>query len=216
LSRLKFWKFWQSSRSKSGKRSLQTVEAGFTLVELLVVIILTSVVFVTFSSFINNYLVLYSKYQKDSSNFTELASQSQRIAQVLRGLTDIVSESGNDLTAYAYFSPIDTYVSQVHYYLNSAGTALMVDVTPMTSNPPTGTLITANKKTYIILTNYYQVPGGSLFAYYDASGSLLSIPIADEHTIQSIQINLAEPGSHTTQGQQLNITVSLRNRKTNL
>jgi len=191
-------------------------EAGFTLPELLIVISLVAVIFITFSSFFTNYLILYSKYQQDAGNFTELANQSQRIADVLRGLTDIVSESSNDLVAYAYFSPADTYTSQVHYYLNTAGTAVMVDVTPMTANPPIGTLITASKKTYTVISNYYQVSGGSLFGYYDASGTVLSLPISDEHSILEIQVNLAEPATHTANGQKLSITVSLRNRKTNL
>ncbi len=191
-------------------------ERGFSLVELLVVISLVAIIVVTFSSFFNNYLILYSKYQQDSLSFTELAAQSQRVSQVLRGLTDIVSESANDLTAYAYFSPVDTYVSQVRYYLNSTGTALLVDVTPMTANPPIGTLITANKKTYTIISRYYQAPGGSLFSYYDASGTALTLPISDEHSILEIQVNLAEPATHTSKGQALSITVSLRNRKTNL
>ena len=189
---------------------------GFTLVELLVVISLVSIIFVTFGSFFDNYLILYSKYQKDATNFTELANQSQRIADVLRGLTDITAESANSLTAYAYFSPVDTYVSQVHYYLNATNTGVLVDVTPMTANPPIGTLITANEKTYTIITNYFQASGVNLFNYYDPSGTLLTLPITDEHSIQSIQVNLAEPGTHTKNGQTLSITVGLRNRKTNL
>ena len=191
-------------------------DTGFTLPELLIVISLVAIVFITFASFFTNYLILYSKYQQDAGNFKELANQSQRIADVLRGLTDITSESANSLTAYAYFSPADTYTSQVSYYLNTAGTAVMVDVTPMNANPPIGTLITASKKTYTIISNYYQPPGGSLFGYYDASGTALGLPISDEHSIMEIQVNLAEPGSHTTKGQTLSITLSLRNRKTNL
>jgi prepilin-type N-terminal cleavage/methylation domain-containing protein len=202
------------SRLKLGQPAQE--ETGFTLPELLIVISLVGIVFITFSSFFTNYLILYSKYQQDAGNFTELANQSQRIADVLRGLTDITSESANSLTAYAYFSPADTYTSQVSYYLNTAGTAVMVDVTPMTANPPIGTLITASKKTYTIISKYYQVPGGSLFGYYDASGTALALPISDEHSIMEIQVNLAEPGSHTSKGQTLSITLSLRNRKTNL
>lgn len=192
------------------------MEAGFSLVELLVVISLIGIIFFSFSSFFTNYLILYSKYQQDSMNFSEMAQQSQRVAQVLRGLTDIVSESANDITAYAYFSPVDTYVSQVHYYLSSSGKQLMVDVTPMTANPPVGTLIPANKKTYTIISNYFQAPGGSLFNYYDANGALMTLPISDEHSILEIQVNLAEPASHSVNGQTLSTTVSLRNRKTNL
>jgi len=175
-----------------------------------------AIMFISFSSFFMNYLILYSKYQQDGSNFTELAHQSQRVADVLRGLTDIVSESGNSLTAYAYFSPADTYTSVVHYYLSSDGKSVMADVTPMTANPPTGTPITAKQKTYTIITSYYQPVGGSLFTYYDASGTALSLPIADEHSILEIQVNLAESASHSQNGQTLSTVVSLRNRKTNL
>jgi len=196
--------------------AIKSQQAGFTIVELLVVMVVSAIMVVTFGSFFNNYLILYSKFQKDSSSFTELAHQSQRIANVLRGLTDIVSVTDNDLVAYAYFSPVDTYVSQVHYYLNASSTAVMVDVIPMTSNPPVGTLITANKKTYTIISDYYQAPSGSLFTYYDISGTALALPIADQHSIQSIKVNLAAPASHSDKGQNLNTTVSLRNRKTNL
>jgi hypothetical protein len=182
----------------------------------MVVISVVAVMFISFGTFFTNYLILYSKYQQDASGFTELANQSQRIADVLRGVTDIVSESANDLQAYAYFSPQDNYVSLVHYYLNVNSTAIMVDVTPMSANPPNGTPITASKKTYTIITNYYHAPGVNLFNYYDASGTVMSLPIADEHSILEIQVNLAEPGSHTANGQTLSITASLRNRKTNL
>lgn len=191
-------------------------EQGFTLVELLVVISVLAVMTISFATFFTNYLILYSKYQTDASNFGEMASQSQRIADVLRGLTDIVSESANDLSVYAYFSPADTYVSLTHYYLNANRTAVMVDVTPMTANPPGGTPITSETKTYTIISNFYQPPGSSLFNYYDASDTQLTLPISDEHSIMEIQVNLAEPGSHTANGQTLSTTVSLRNRKTNL
>ncbi len=182
----------------------------------MVVISVVAVMFISFGTFFTNYLILYSKYQQDASSFTELANQSQRIADVLRGVTDIVSESSNSLTAYAYFSPQDTYVSLVHYYLSANGTAIMVDVTPMSANPPIGSPLTNSTKTYTIISNYYQASGVNLFNYYDASGTLMALPIADEHSILEIQVNLAEPGSHTKNGQTLSITVSLRNRKTNL
>lgn len=191
-------------------------ESGFSLVELLVVISLIGIIVVSFASFFTNYWILYSKYQQDSLNFGEMAQQSQRITQVLRGLTDIVSVSANEITVYAYFAPSDTYVSQVHYYLDGSGKKLMVDITPMTANPPNGTLLTEQAKTYTIISNYYQAPGVSLFDYYDAGGTKLTLPIADQHSIIQIQVNLAEPASHGSKSQNLSVSVSLRNRKTNL
>lgn len=191
-------------------------QKGFTLVELLVVISLAAIMVVTFSSFFMNYLKLYSKYQSDSLDFNQLASQSQRIADVLRGATDLITVQANALTAYAYFSPVDAYVSQVSYYISTDGKSLMADVIPMTANPPNGTLLTAQKKTYTVINNFYQPSGGSLFAYYDSTGTALTLPVSDEHTILQIQINLATKATHTKNGQTLSTTVSLRNRKTNL
>jgi prepilin-type N-terminal cleavage/methylation domain-containing protein len=191
-------------------------EKGFTLVELLVVIVIFSIVFTTFSSFFNGYLKVYSGYQKDANSFAELAQQSQRISDVMRGITDISSLAANDITAYAYFAPTDTYTSVVRYYLNPAKTAVLVDVTPMTANPPSGTPITAQKKTYTIITNYKNAPNVNLFTYYDASGAALTLPIANQHTVTEIGVNLSTPATHNSKGQQLGVTVSLRNRKTNL
>lgn len=201
----------------SRRRALPAAhEAGFTLIELLVVIILIALLFTAFVTFFDSNLSFYTDYQYNGTNFSELASQSQRISSVLRSLTDIVSESANDLTVYAYFSPTDTYVSLVHYYLNSKGTALMADVTPMTANPPIGTPITSSTETYTIISNYYKAPGSSLFTYFDASGTQLSLPINDEHSVLEIQVNLTEPVAKYSDGQTLSVKVSLRNRKTNL
>jgi prepilin-type N-terminal cleavage/methylation domain-containing protein len=191
-------------------------QSGFTLVELLLVIMLVGVLFASFGVFFNGYLKLYANYQKDANNFSELAQQSQRISYVVRGIVDIISEAPDDLSAYAYFSPVDNYTSVVHYYLNANKTALMADVTPMTANPPNGTLITASKRTYTIIANYSQPSGASLFTYYDAGGGVLTTPVANQHIINSISINLSEPASQNHAGQQLAVKVSLRNRKVNL
>lgn len=187
-------------------------ETGFTLVELLIVIILLAVVVITFSSFFTNYLILYSDYQQDATNFTELSEQSERVANVLRGLSDIVSESADSITFYAYFSPVDTYVSEVSYYLNANNTQLLASVTPMTSNPPIGTPITSETQYYTVINNFYLPVNATLFDYLGAEDVPLSLPISDEHSITAIQVNLAEPESHNPKGQQLSITVSLRNR----
>lgn len=198
------------SRSRTG--------AGFTLIEVTITLIIASLVslvaFTTFNTLINQYFGL----QADGSEFTNLATQSQRIATVLRGLTDIVSESNDDLTVYAYFSPDDTYVSEVHYYLNSDKTVLYADVTPMTANPPAGTPITSQMTTHTIIDNYHVLSGVNLFQYLDDSGNVMTLPVSDEHTIKGIQINLAVPADHPTAGgnQQLTLQINLRNRKTNL
>lgn len=198
------------------RKQSQLDQKGFSLVELLVVILLVAVVFATFTSFFNNYLILYSKYQQDGMAYSELSQQSQRISDVVRGLTDIDTAADNEMIIYAYFSPTDTYVSQVHYYLINSNKTLMVDVTPMTANPPNGTLITASKKTYKIIEDFYLPTGGKIFTYYDAGGTVLSAPVADKNTVLSIKVDITTPSSKNPNGQSLSTTVSLRNRKTNL
>ncbi len=190
-------------------------QGGFTVVELLVTIVLTLVVATTFYTFFQTSFFSYLNLQKDSSGLTLLAQQSQRIASVTRGATDITSVAANDLVMYAYFYPTDAYVSIVHYYLNGTSTVLYADVTPMTSNPPIGTPITANKKTYKVIDSFKQTTGLSLFGYLDSGGGTLTLPIADLHTIKGIQVNLAVATS-SGGNEAINLNVSLRNRKYNL
>lgn len=199
-------------RHKTAKQS------GFTLIEIMVVITLIGIVatfsYTVFNSSISDYLTL----QKNSLLFGDLSNGSQRIAMVTRGLTDITAANDNDMTLYGYFAPNDTYVSLIKYYLNPTKTTLFADVTPMTANPPTGTPITANKKTYVIIGNFFAKPGVNTFVYLDSVGQTLSTPIADLHTIKGLQINLGVPiTSPTADGSRtISVQVSLRNRKTNL
>ncbi|NBU33035.1 prepilin-type N-terminal cleavage/methylation domain-containing protein [bacterium] len=195
---------------------------GFTIIEVLIALTLAAVLSIVsiefFSSSFNNYI----KLSKDSTNLSEVAGQTQRIARVLRGLTDISDASStNELSVYAYFSPVDTYVSLIRYYKNSEGTVVYADVTPMTANPPNGSLITANKKTYTIISNFYSVSNVNLFTYLNAAGDDLTTPITDQYTIKGIRISLAVPtvvGKNTSSSSYTTTTlqVSLRNRKTNL
>ena len=161
--------------------------------------------------FFNDALSQFFSLQENSTYFTQLAANSDRIASVLRGATGIVSASSNDLVVYAYFSPDDTYVSKIHYYLNSSGTELLADVTQMTSDPPIGTPIASTTKTYTIISNYYQLPNVSLFDYLAQNGSTLSEPITNLQSIKGIRVNLSVPSSYSKGGQTLSVRVTLRN-----
>lgn len=164
-----------------------------------------------FKSSLFNYLDL----QKTASNFTDLASQSQRVARVVRGATDIIDPQNESLELYAYFYPTDTYVSKVKYYLNTPKTILYADVTPMTANPPTGTPITADKKTYTIIESYKSVSGVNLFSYINSANAVLTPPISDLNTIKTVRVNLSAKTANNN-AQTINLEVNLRNKKTNL
>jgi prepilin-type N-terminal cleavage/methylation domain-containing protein len=199
-----------SSRKKS--------EAGFTLIEMLVTMGLITIIAIASYTVINSSTRDFLSLQQDGVVFGDLASQSQRIAQVLRGLTDITQATADEITCYAYFYPQDSYVSLVHYYKNAAGNILYADVTPMTSNPPIGTPISASKKTYKIIDPFYAPSGVSTFTYLDPYGVQLPIPVTDLHTIKEINVTLAVPVTSPIKNSNdtISLLVSLRNRKTNL
>ncbi len=186
--------------------------------ELLIVIIVTSIVSTAAFTFFNNSIKQYFNLQQDSMQFGDMSMQSQRVSNVLRGLTDINIANSNDLTIYAYFSPNDTFVSLVRYYKNASNTALLADVTRMTADPPIGTPITSSLKTYTIIESFFNVSGLNTFEYLDSGGNNLTMPISDLHTIKGIKVNLAVPSTGPIANSKTVITsqVSLRNRKTNL
>ena len=194
-------------------RSLRREQAGFSLVELLITLTLAVLIGIIFFTFFHTSLLQYLNIQQNGNTATNLAGQENRVATVLRGTTSIVSASGNDLVLYSYFYPSDANVSLLHYYVSNG--QLLADLTPMSANPPTGIPLTANKKTYVIIPNLYQVSGGAIFSYNDSGGNALGTPVSDVNTVQTIQVNLAA----TLAGggnEAMNVQVNLRNRKTNL
>lgn len=192
--------------------------AGFSIAELVIGLSILGILIVIVYPFFNVTLRQYLTLQQEGLMFGQLSIQSQRIAKVLRGATDITQATNSDITVYAYFAPNDTYVSLIHYYKNGAGTKMFADVTPMTANPPTGTPITAQTHTVTIIDNFYSSASVNTFEYLDAAGNTLSMPIADLHTIKGIRVSLAVPITLPSQSGNDTITsqVSLRNRKTNL
>ncbi len=191
-------------------------QTGFTLAELTVVIVLVSIISISTFTFFNSAIKRYFPLHEEGLAFSELSYGSQRVAKVLRGLTDITQASADGITLYSYFAPQDTYVSLVQYYKQNG--SLKVDVTPMTANPPIGTPITANKKTYTVIQQLYNIPNTSTFVYFDANNAVMTMPIADLHTIKAIQVNLGVPLDNPSVGgsDTISLQVSLRNRKTNL
>ncbi|PID31169.1 hypothetical protein CSA80_04030 [Candidatus Saccharibacteria bacterium] len=197
-------------------------ESGFTLVEVIAVIVLIGILSVVFLVAFRSTLFNYLGLQKQTVSFGQMSTQADRIANVLRGATSIESAADNELTAYAYFYPSDEFVSQVRYYIveNDGVKRLYVDLTPMTANPPLGTPDTAHKKTLLLIDNFYQpsggaAPGGSLFAYRNANGTLLSTPVADLTVIKNVRVSLftrVDDGGVQT----IQIQIVLRNKKDNL
>lgn len=191
---------------------------GFSLAEIVIGLAVLGILIVVAYPFFSTTLRQFFTIEQEGLMFSQLSLQSQRIAKVLRGATDITQATSTEITAYAYFAPNDAYVSLIHYYKNTEGTKLFADVTPMSANPPAGTLLTAQTRTVTIIENFYSSPSVNTFEYLDAAGANLALPIADLHTIKGVRVNLAVPITLPSQSGNDTITtqVSLRNRKTNL
>lgn len=187
---------------------------GFTIVELTVVLVVTAIVMTITYTFFDNSITQYLALQKDGMSASELAMQTQRIATVMRGATDVVAASSSELTINTYFSPNDTYVSRVRYYKNADGDKLLAEVIPYTSNPPIGSLDMLKTKTYTIIEDFYTKTGVNTFEYINSSGGTMSLPINELHTIKGLRVNLVSQPPDASNS--LSVQVSLRNRKTNL
>ena len=192
-------------------------QKGFTITELLIAMAVAAIVAVGVYSFFGSSIKEYFRLQEESLAFADVAANSQRVASVLRGATDITAATSSSTTVYSYFSPYDQYVSLIKYYPDNTGTKLLADVTRMTANPPIGTQISGSLKTFTIIDTFY-VPGGTnTFEYLDSGGGMLAMPITDLKTIKGVRVNLAaKPPTPTSQAVKMSVEVGLRNRKTNL
>ena len=192
--------------------------AGFGVAELVITLAVVATLIVIAYPFFSTTLRQFFTLEQEGLMFGQLSMQSQRVAKVLRGATDVTQATNDEVTVYAYFAPNDAYVSLIHYYKTNGGTKLKADVTPMSANPPAGTLLTAQQRTVTIIDNFYSSASIKTFEYLDAAGATLTLPIADLHTIKGMRVQLAVPITLPSQSGNDRITteVSLRNRKTNL
>ena len=197
--------------------SLHNKSSGFTLLELIVTIALIGIFSTIFLIVFKSTLFSYLDLQKQASSFGQMSNEASRIATVLRGATSVRAAADNDLTVYAYFYPSDNYVSQVRYYVAATNgqKQLIAELTPMTANPPVGTLDTAKSKRFIVIDNFYQPTGAKLFSYLNASNAVLTTPVTDMNTVKLIQIRLSSSVGDAS-SQDMVLQVMLRNRKNNL
>lgn len=197
---------------------LRRNQAGFTLNELLVVMLTSSVLIIVLLSFTSTTIQNFLRLQAEGLANSKLADGSFRVSRVLRGANYIEIADTDSLTAYAYFSPQDAYTSKITYYLNGAQNKLLADVTPMTADYPIGTLITANQKTVTIIDGFYKQAGTPTFKYYTSTSLEITTPVADLQSIKNISVNLYARifQSNNQEFASSSVSVNLRNRKTNL
>ncbi len=197
----------RSALARSGQR-------GYSLVELLIAITLTTMLAIPLVVFSYKGLTSYEFLQAQSNTSLELSTLSQRIGKVVRGTTGIISAGANTLTIYGYFSPQDTVVKKIRYFVS--GTNLNIGVTPPTGTAPNYTYNAADE---VVTTTRVDLAMGanSMFTYYDDQGNVLpngfavgqvkaiGIYVAANPRVKQLSVPIA-----------VSTRVTLRNFKTNL
>ncbi|HVQ44044.1 MAG TPA: prepilin-type N-terminal cleavage/methylation domain-containing protein [Candidatus Saccharimonadia bacterium] len=189
-------------------------QGGYSLIELLVVMTLTAMIAVPLVMFSYKGLTSYAFLQAQSDTSTELSTLSARIGKVLRGTTGVLSAQPNTVTVYGYFSPADTVIKKIRYYIS--GNNLVIGVTDPDSAAIPATYNNNPEKPTITRVDL-AMGSNTMFTYYDDAGNVLSPGFATSQ-VRAIGIYVAA----NPKAKQLSVPVSLttrvtlRNFKTNL
>ncbi len=159
-------------------------------------------------------LTSYEFLQAQSNASLELSTLSARITKVVRGTTGIVTASPNTLTIYGYFSPQDTVIKKIRYFIS--GTNLNIGVTPPSGTAPNYIYNAADE---VVTTTRVDLSMGSnsMFTYYDDSGNVLPNGFAVGQ-VKAIGVYVAANPRVKQLSVPIAVTtrVTLRNFKTNL
>lgn len=189
-------------------------QAGFTILELTIVMVITGLIALPLSSFAINGLRSYSYLEAQSNTSVELNILSGRLGKVIRGATTIDTATANSLTFYGYFSPQDTVIKKIRYFISA--NSIEVGVISPTGSAPNYTYDPASEVVKV-MRNDMAMGANNLFTYYDDVGNLLS----GAFTVGQIkQIGIYVAANPNTKQVPVPISLStkitLRNQKVNL
>jgi len=193
-------------------------QSGITIVELLVVLIASSILLTTLYVFTSNSINDFMRLQAEGLAHNKLSESSTRITKVIRGINQIEVAEADTITAYSYFAPHDTYTSKIRYYLNDNQDKLLAEVTPMTADYPIGSLITNQTRTVTVIDGFKKVPNKDTFMYYDGESNQLLSPVTEKQAIKNITLQLFVKKYESSNPDYVSTisSVNLRNRKSNL
>lgn len=188
-------------------------QSGYSLVELIITmaiigILVTSLVAVTIQSSQG-----YRYLQTQSNASVDLSNTLNRVAKVVRGATDVTEAGSNRLTIFAYFSPEDTVVKRITYFVD--GTDLKATVIPPSGSGPNYTYNPADGTTRTLAQNLTN--GGIVFSYFDETGAQLGGGFTPTQVKQIGITTIINPNPQLLRKPLTSQTVvTLRNKKTNL
>jgi prepilin-type N-terminal cleavage/methylation domain-containing protein len=137
----------------------KTDPSGFTIIELLTVIVVSGILIGGLVIFFNNTYQGYLNLHQNALRTNQVSSALQRVARVLRGSNSIIDASANSITAYAYFTPRDTTLSKIRYYYDTPTKTLIAGVTPATGSPPNYTYNASDERKITILEHIKTLKG---------------------------------------------------------
>ena len=187
---------------------------GFTILELIIVMVITGMIALPLSTFAINGLRSYNYIEAQSNTSVELNILTGRLTKVIRGATTIDTATSNSLIFYGYFSPQDTVIKKIRYFIS--GTSIEVGVTPPSGTAPNYTYDPASEVVKVLRSDM-AMGSNSLFTYYDDVGNLLTGGFTVGQ-IKQVGIFLAA-NPNTVQipvAISVSTKVTLRNQKVNL
>lgn len=186
---------------------------GYSLLELIITMTIVSIVVTALTGLVVQSSQGYRYLQVQSNASVDLSNTLNRVSKVVRGATEVTEAQSGRLTIFAYFSPQDTVVKRITYFVD--GTSLKATVIPPSGSGPIYTYNPSDGKTYTLADDLSN--GGMVFNYFNEVGAPLTgafTPTQIKQVGITIITNpnpkvLRKPMSSQT-------TVTLRNKKTNL
>lgn len=189
-------------------------QSGYTILEVLIVMVITGMIALPLSSFAINGLRAYNYIEAQSNTSVELNILAGRLTKVIRGATTIDTATSNSLTFYGYFSPQDTVIKKIRYFIS--GNSIEVGVTPPSGTAPNYTYDPAAEVVKVMRSDM-AMGANNLFTYYDDVGNALTGGFTVGQVKQIGIFVAANP--NTTQvpvAISVSTKVTLRNQKVNL
>ncbi|HOX41254.1 MAG TPA: type II secretion system protein [bacterium] len=187
--------------------------AGYTLIEMTVVIALIGLLSIAISSFFSYGNKSYREGMQKIDTDEICAKAVRDVEKNARGATEITEATANTFEFYAFLrDDIHPAPSKVRYYLAN-GELIRSTIAPEGSGP-TFTYMENNKKVEIIAEH---VVGAEIFSYYNDASSTLSFPVQTD-AIKMVEFSIAiDFNTVTPPGPAVQSTfVQFRNLKTNL
>lgn len=194
----------------------QNKQTGFSIIELLVVITITSAILITIIPFFTRSFRSYLTLQANALHKADLLEAHDRVGRILRGSTEITDAQGDEITTFVFFTPQDNLESKVRVYTDAEG-RLLADLIRPNGTPPNVTYPEEDTEQVTLATNIANAT--SIISYYDENGDEVENPNIDLAAVRQLEFKLVAPRPYPPNGSESTETINritLRNYKRNL